>query len=67
MMQNIIIQVETVQNKMFDSQLSCTMIALPCGRDETDVHSQTQSLRSKFIDYLSAKAAAGIVNVTARE
>lgn len=48
---------------MYDEQQSCTMIALPCGRDENDVHSQTESLRSKFIEYLSAKAAAGIVNV----
>jgi len=56
-------QVETVQNKMFDNQLSCTMIALPCGRDETDVRSQTESLRQKFIEYLSVKHAAGIVNI----
>ena len=39
------------------------MIALPCGRDETDVHSQTQSLREKFIEYLGTKNAAGIVNI----
>lgn len=59
-------QVETVQSKMFDSQQSCTMIALPCGRDEGDVHNQTASLRQRFIDYLASKQAAGIVNIPKR-
>ena len=59
-------QVETVQSKMFDPAQSCTMIALPCGRDEGDVHNQTHSLRQRFIDYLASKQAAGIVNIPRR-
>ena len=56
-------QIETVRAKMYDANQSCTMIALPCGRDEADVHNQTNSLRQKFIDYLTSKQAAGIVNI----
>ena len=56
-------QLESVQSKMFDSTQSCTMIALPCGRDQADVQFQTQSLRQRFIDYLASKQAAGIVNI----
>ena len=41
----------------------CLLLALPCGRDPLDVHSQTRALRTGFISYLQQKQAAGIINV----
>lgn len=41
----------------------CLLLALPCGRDQEDVVSQTESLKAAFISYLQAKQAAGIINV----
>lgn len=41
----------------------CLLLALPCGRDQEDVVSQTESLKAAFITYLQAKQAAGIINV----
>ena len=41
----------------------CLLLALPCGRDQEDVLSQTQALKTGFITYLQAKQAAGIINV----
>uniref|UniRef100_G1PFE9 Msx2-interacting protein n=1 Tax=Myotis lucifugus TaxID=59463 RepID=G1PFE9_MYOLU len=40
----------------------CLLLALPCGRDQEDVVSQTE-LKAAFITYLQAKQAAGIINV----
>lgn len=41
----------------------CLLLALPCGRDQDDVLSQTQALKAAFINYLQAKLAAGIINI----
>ena len=41
----------------------CLLLALPCGREQEDVVSQTESLKAAFITYLQAKQAAGIINV----
>ena len=39
------------------------MLALPCGRDHTDIYQQTRAMSTGFIQYLQQKQAAGIVNV----
>lgn len=36
---------------------------MPCGLNQEDVVTQTQVLKSAFINYLKAKLAAGIINV----
>ena len=59
-------QLDQVRSKMFDNTASCTLIALPCGRDEGDVRDQTSALGKKFIEYLKLKQAAGIVNINQR-
>ena len=59
-------QLDQVRSKMFDNTASCTLIALPCGRDEGDVRDQTSALGRKFIEYLKVKQAAGIVNINQR-
>jgi UDP-N-acetylmuramate-alanine ligase len=41
----------------------CMMLALPCGRDHTDIYQQTRAMSTGFIQYLQQKQAAGIVNV----
>ena len=51
---------------MIDNQLSCTMVALPCGPNESEVQSQTECLREKIIDYLSVKQYAGIIEIPRR-
>lgn len=53
-------------NVLFCSQSDkdhCLLLALPCGRDPLDVHTQTRALKSGFINYLQQKQAAGIINV----
>lgn len=42
----------------------CLLLALPCGRDATDVHTQTHALKNNLINYLLQKQAAGIINVS---
>ncbi|KAM6977007.1 msx2-interacting protein [Aplochiton taeniatus] len=54
---------ETVARRMTEEQDYCLLLALPCGRDQGDVLSQTQALNEAFITYLQAKQAAGIINV----
>jgi len=39
------------------------LVALPCGRDSDDLNKQTIALKSKFIDYLTDKQVAGIINL----
>lgn len=39
----------------------CTMCAVPCGIDENDRNVQSGVLQTNFIDYLTAKCAAGVV------
>ena len=39
------------------------LLALPCGRDHSDINYQTKALTTGFIQYLQQKQAAGIVNV----
>lgn len=56
-------QLETVARKMTVESEYCLLLALPCGRDQEDVVSQTESLKAAFITYLQAKQAAGIINV----
>lgn len=51
---------------MFGLQMEkdyCMMLALPCGRDHTDIYQQTRAMSTGFIQYLQQKQAAGIVNV----
>lgn len=43
----------------------CMLLALPSGRDHIDLINQTKVLTTGFIEYLSQKLAAGIVNVAA--
>ncbi|XP_053173002.1 msx2-interacting protein isoform X1 [Scomber japonicus] len=56
-------QLDSVARRMTVENDYCLLLALPCGRDQEDVHGQTQALKSGFITYLQAKQAAGIINV----
>ncbi|XP_003783926.1 msx2-interacting protein isoform X1 [Otolemur garnettii] len=56
-------QLEGVARRMTVETDYCLLLALPCGRDQEDVVSQTESLKAAFITYLQAKQAAGIINV----
>ncbi|XP_054632556.1 msx2-interacting protein isoform X2 [Dunckerocampus dactyliophorus] len=56
-------QLDSVARRMTVDNDYCLLLALPCGRDQDDVLSQTQALKSGFITYLQAKQAAGIINV----
>ncbi|RVE55668.1 hypothetical protein OJAV_G00234000 [Oryzias javanicus] len=56
-------QLDSVARRMTVENDFCLLLALPCGRDQEDVLSQTQALKSGFITYLQAKQAAGIINV----
>ncbi|XP_051692489.2 msx2-interacting protein isoform X2 [Oryctolagus cuniculus] len=56
-------QLEGVARRMMVETDYCLLLALPCGRDQEDVVSQTESLKAAFITYLQAKQAAGIINV----
>ncbi|XP_077424799.1 msx2-interacting protein isoform X2 [Vanacampus margaritifer] len=56
-------QLDSVARRMTVENDYCLLLALPCGRDQDDVLSQTQALKSGFITYLQAKQAAGIINV----
>ncbi|XP_057553340.1 msx2-interacting protein isoform X3 [Hippopotamus amphibius kiboko] len=56
-------QLEGVARRMTVESDYCLLLALPCGRDQEDVVSQTESLKAAFITYLQAKQAAGIINV----
>ncbi|XP_066153414.1 protein split ends isoform X3 [Euwallacea fornicatus] len=59
------LQVEGVARKMQMEKEHCMLLALPCGRDQMDVLKQSHNLASGFINYLTTKQAAGIVNVAA--
>uniref|UniRef100_A0A3B3ZSC1 SPOC domain-containing protein n=1 Tax=Periophthalmus magnuspinnatus TaxID=409849 RepID=A0A3B3ZSC1_9GOBI len=56
-------QLDSVARRMTVSNDYCLLLALPCGRDQEDVLSQTHALKTGFITYLQAKQAAGIINV----
>ncbi|XP_037303698.2 msx2-interacting protein isoform X1 [Pungitius pungitius] len=56
-------QLESVARRMTGDSDFCLLLALPCGRDQDDVLSQTQALKAAFINYLQAKLAAGIINI----
>ncbi|KAJ8401292.1 hypothetical protein AAFF_G00385230 [Aldrovandia affinis] len=56
-------QLEGVARRMTVESDYCLLLALPCGRDQEDVLSQTHALKGGFITYLQAKLAAGIINV----
>ncbi|XP_057701579.1 msx2-interacting protein [Corythoichthys intestinalis] len=56
-------QLESVARRMTGECDFCLLLALPCGRDQDDVLSQTQALKAAFINYLQAKLAAGIINI----
>lgn len=56
-------QLEGVIRRMQSDKDHCLLLALPCGRDPLDVHTQTRALKSGFINYLQQKQAAGIINV----
>ena len=58
-------QLDGVCRKMQQMDEHCILLALPCGRDTQDVIDQSDNLRSKFIQYLQAKQAAGIINSNA--
>jgi len=52
-----------VRTKMQQTGEHCVLLALPCGKDPSDVEAQSRQLREHFITYLQLKGAAGIVNV----
>ncbi|XP_055748447.1 msx2-interacting protein-like isoform X2 [Salvelinus fontinalis] len=56
-------QLEGVARRMMVENDYCLLLALPCGRDQEDVLSQTLLLKGGFITYLQKKQAAGIINV----
>ncbi|KFP40233.1 Msx2-interacting protein, partial [Chlamydotis macqueenii] len=56
-------QLEGVARRMMVESDYCLLLALPCGRDQEDVVSQTESLKAAFISYLQAKQAAGNIRV----
>ncbi|XP_033826123.1 msx2-interacting protein [Periophthalmus magnuspinnatus] len=56
-------QLDSVARRMTVENDYCLLLALPCGRDQEDVLSQTHALKTGFITYLQAKQAAGIINV----
>ncbi|XP_052759600.1 msx2-interacting protein-like isoform X2 [Mya arenaria] len=56
-------QLEGVEKRMQLEKDYCMMLALPCGRDHTDIYQQTRAMSTGFIQYLQQKQAAGIVNV----
>ncbi|KAK6308107.1 hypothetical protein J4Q44_G00213780 [Coregonus suidteri] len=56
-------QLEGVARRMMVESDYCLLLALPCGRDQEDVLSQTLLLKGGFITYLQQKQAAGIINV----
>lgn len=39
------------------------LLALPCGKDASDVLTQTNALQANLINYLLQKQAAGIINI----
>ena len=55
-------QLDGVCRKMQQQLEHCILLALPCGRDHSDVISQSDKLRTGFIQYLQSKEAAGIIN-----
>ncbi|KAF7693513.1 hypothetical protein HF521_008829 [Silurus meridionalis] len=56
-------QLEGVARRMTGESEFCLLLAMPCGLNQEDVVTQTQVLKSAFINYLKAKLAAGIINV----
>ena len=58
-------QLDGVCRKMQHRNEHCILLALPCGRDHQDVIDQSETLHSKFIQYLKDKNAAGIINSNA--
>eukprot|EP00096_Caligus_rogercresseyi_P002198 TRINITY_DN1422_c0_g2_i3.p1 TRINITY_DN1422_c0_g2~~TRINITY_DN1422_c0_g2_i3.p1 ORF type:complete len:1044 (-),score=476.87 TRINITY_DN1422_c0_g2_i3:357-3488(-) len=57
-------QLEGVSRKMMVPGEHCILLALPCGKDASDVELQSRQLRNHLITYLQLKSAAGIVNVS---
>merc|ERR1712016_448845 len=49
-----------VRTKMQQNGEHCVLLALPCGKDPSDVEAQSRQLREHFITYLQLKGAAGI-------
>lgn len=43
----------------------CTILGLPCGKNQEDVVQQATNLESCIIPYLQQKKAAGIINTAA--
>ncbi|XP_065210776.1 protein split ends isoform X2 [Planococcus citri] len=58
-------QLEQVNRKMEIRDEHCTILGLPCGRNQEDVVQQATNLESYIIPYLRQKKAAGIINVAA--
>ncbi|TTV75066.1 Msx2-interacting protein [Bagarius yarrelli] len=56
-------QVQTRTKRFIGESEFCLLLAMPCGVNQEDVVTQTQVLKSAFINYLKAKLAAGIINV----
>ncbi|XP_059158744.1 uncharacterized protein LOC131942822 isoform X2 [Physella acuta] len=56
-------QLEGVAKRMQCEDDYCILIAIACGRDQSDIDIQTKALNDGFIKYLLQKQAAGIVNV----
>lgn len=58
-------QLDSVRQRMQTASEHCVLLALPCGTSATDILNNSQRLHDNFIEYLSAKQAAGIINVAA--
>ncbi|EDV23900.1 uncharacterized protein TRIADDRAFT_6458, partial [Trichoplax adhaerens] len=57
-------QLENVSKRMQNDKEFCLLLALPCGRDFTEMQKQTHALQASFVSYLQQKEAAGIINIT---
>jgi hypothetical protein len=57
-------QLEGVERRMHVPTEHCVLLALPCGHSPENIIQNSRKLQVSFIDYLTQKQAAGIVNVT---
>lgn len=56
------VQLTALERKIQSNEDFCILLALPCGRDDRDVLTQSENLKRSFINYMQSKQAAGIVN-----
>ncbi|KAK7572132.1 hypothetical protein V9T40_014604 [Parthenolecanium corni] len=58
-------QLDGVNRKMEIKDEHCTILGLPCGKNQEDVLQQATNLEACIIPYLQQKKAAGIINTAA--